>query len=179
MKIRLLASIIFVVIIAALISACGDSGQTTTEASTQAGPSDIPDPCALFTKADAAGILGEPVQEPNRSLDATGKSCAYMTGGTPTRTISVSITKPCSMADYSNYAEDPNAQAVAGIGMHASWNKTVLLVHSVSGDTCIFATGGENPAGTDPTDDKPAMERAKKVATGVLGKLEPGSASNM
>lgn len=172
MKIRLLMAIIFVVILAALVSACG--GDSTTTTSTQAA-SDVPDPCALFTGADAQDVLGQPVAEPNRSEAPGTRSCSYMTKEAAPRIASVIIVKPCSMADFENYAEGPMATPIDGIGMHASWDKSTLLVHSNSGDTCIYASGGGNPPGTNPADDAPALEQAKKVATKVLSNLEPGS----
>lgn len=170
MKIRHLISIFFVVIIAAAISACGDSGDTASNTSSAA---DVPDPCALFTRADAQTVLGEPVGEADTSEAEGTKSCSYMTTGADTRIVSVIIVKPCSMMDYSNYAENPQAEAIEGIGMHASWDKAMLLVHSKSGDTCIYASGGGNPPGTNPAEDKPALEQAKKVANKVLERLEP------
>ena len=48
--------------------------------------------------------------------------------------------------------------------MHASWDKATLLVHSESGDTCVYAIRRRRPARNDPADDKPALEQAKKVA---------------
>lgn len=170
MKIRLLISLIFIVILAAAISACGDSGDTT---SIKISAVDVPDPCALLTKADAEAILGEPVGESSSSEAEGTKSCSYMTTGTGTRIVNVIVIKPCSMMDYADYAESPNAEPVEGIGMHASWDKATLLVHSKSGDTCIYASGGGNPPGTDPMDNKPALEQAKKVANKVLERLEP------
>ncbi|MBK5226511.1 MAG: hypothetical protein JJD96_08115 [Thermoleophilia bacterium] len=170
MKIRLLISIFFVVILAAAISACDDSGTTTY---TKVSTSDVPDPCTLFTKADAEAILGEPVGE-STSGEAEGtKSCSYMTTAAGARIANVIVIKPCSMMDYADYAASPSAEPVEGIGMHASWNKATLLVHSRSGDTCIYTSGGGNPPGTDPLDDKPALEQAKKVANKVLERLEP------
>lgn len=169
MKTRLLISIFFIVVFAAAISACGDSSDTTSIKIT----ADVPDPCALLTKADAEAILGEPVGESSSSEAEGTRSCSYMTTGAGTRKVNVIVIKPCSMMDYADYAESPNAESVAGIGMHASWDKATLLVHSKSGDTCIYASGGGNPPGTDPADDKPALEQAKKVASKVLERLEP------
>ena len=179
MKLRLSISIVFtmaaIALLAALVSACGDSGSST---STQAAANAMPDPCALFTKADAESVLGQPVQAPNKSEQEGTASCSYMTSGQNERIANLIIVKPCSMADYMNYAEGPMAQPIAGIGMHASWDKTTLLVHSKSGDTCVYAAGGGNPPGSDPADDKPALEQAKKVATSVLERLEGGDSGH-
>ena len=176
MKIRLLMSVIFVVILAGLVAACGDSGQSTPTQAT-INNAEVPDPCAAFTKTDAEAVLGEPVNEAERSEAESTKSCSYMTKGAAPRIANVIIVKPCSMADFSNLAANPAAEPVEGIGMHASWDKSVLLVHSKSGDTCVYATGGGNPPGTDPASDKPALEQAKKVANIVLGRLEGGTDS--
>jgi len=164
------AALFVVVLFAVLVSACGDSGTTTQGASNAATPADsIPDPCTLLTKEEAAAILGEPVNEPNRSIEETSKSCVYITMGTPQRMATVLITRPCSMADYANYAEDPNAMMVEGIGMHASWNQKNLLVHTASGDTCVTAS---SPA---PGSTEPSLEQSKQVATKVLEQLDPDS----
>lgn len=168
MKIRLLTAVLFAVAFTALISACGDSNESTTKS----GSVDVPDPCTLFTKADAESVLGEPVSQAESSEGEGTRSCSYLSTGAAPRMANVIIVKPCSMADYMNYAEGPLAEPVDGIGMHASWDKAVLLVHSKSGDTCVYASGGGGAPGTDPTDDKPALEQAKKVANIVLGKLD-------
>ena len=168
MKIRLLTAVLFAIIIGSLVSACGDS----TDTDTSSANADVPDPCALFTKADAESILGEPVGAAESSEVEGTRSCSYLSTGAAPRMANVIIVKPCSMADYMNYAEGPLAEPVSGIGMHASWDKAVLLVHSESGDTCVYASGGGNPPGADPADDKPALEQARKVANIVLGKLE-------
>ncbi|MCL4473021.1 MAG: hypothetical protein M1539_02535 [Actinobacteria bacterium] len=177
MKLRFLIATIFVVLFAGVVAACGSSTDTTS--STQAvNNADVPDPCGAFTKTDAEAVLGEPVNEAERSDADNTKSCSYMTKGAAPRIANVIIVKPCSMADYSNLATNPAAEPVEGIGMHASWDKSVLLVHAASGDTCVYATGGGNPPGTDPASDKPALEQAKKVANIVLAKLDSGSGSS-
>ncbi|MHB8791958.1 MAG: hypothetical protein ACYC6O_01270 [Thermoleophilia bacterium] len=168
MKIRLLTAVLSAVAFTALISACGDSNESTTKL----GSVDVPDPCTLFTKADAESVLGEPVSQAESSEGEGTRSCSYLSTGAAPRMANVIIVKPCSMADYMNYAEGPLAEPVDGIGMHASWDKAVLLVHSKSGDTCVYASGGGGAPGTDPTDDKPALEQAKKVAEIVLAKLD-------
>jgi hypothetical protein len=167
MRIRLLTLVLLAVAATALVSACGDS----TDSSTQAAV-DVPDPCGFFTKADAESVLGEPVGQSQSSEAERTRSCSYLSSGDSPRMVNVIIIKPCSMADYMNYAEGPLAEPVEGIGMHASWDKAVLLVHSKSGDTCLYASGGGGAPGTDPADDKPALEQAKKVANIALGKLD-------
>ncbi|MBI5869664.1 MAG: hypothetical protein HZB44_01715 [Actinobacteria bacterium] len=168
MKIRLLTVLLFAAAFAVLISACGDSTETTTKSAS----AEVPDPCVLFTKADAESVLGEPVAAAESSEGEGTRSCSYLSTGAAPRMANVIIVKPCSMADYMNYAEGPLAEPVEGIGMHASWDKAVLLVHSKAGDTCVYASGGGGAPGTDPADDKPALEQAKKVASIVLAKLD-------
>jgi len=46
----------------------------------QAALSDIPDPCSLLTRADAAELMGEPV-EPGRSYPTTPWNCVYRARG--------------------------------------------------------------------------------------------------
>lgn len=168
MKIRLLTVLLLAAALTMLISACGDSTETTTKSSR----AEVPDPCELFSKEDAESILGEPVAVAETSGEGgTTRSCSYTTTGVAPRTATVRIVQPCSMADYMNYAESPLAEPVKGIGMHASWDKSVLLIHNESGTTCVYASGGGNPPGTDPADDQPALEQAKKVANMVLPKL--------
>ncbi len=171
MKTRLLISVILVALIAAFAAACGSS-TADTGTSQAVNNAAVPDPCAAFTKSDAEAVLGEPVGEGERSEAENTKSCSYMTKATAPRIANVIIVKPCSMADFSNLAENPAAEPIQGIGMHASWDKAVLLVHSKSGDTCVYASGGGNPPGTDPASDKPALEQAKKVANIVLGRID-------
>ncbi|MHB9111294.1 MAG: hypothetical protein ACYC4D_01495 [Thermoleophilia bacterium] len=169
MKIRLLTVLLFAAALMMLISACGDSTETTTKSANV----EAPNPCELFTRADAESVLGEPVAAAESSGEGgTTRSCSYSTSGTAPRTATVKIVKPCSMADYMNYAQSPQAEPVKGIGMHASWDKSVLLIHSESGTTCVYASGGGGAPGTDPADDQPALEQAKKVANMVLGKLD-------
>lgn len=168
MKIRHLTVVLLAIAVTALVSACGDSADTGT----QSASASVPDPCALFTKVDAESVLGEPVAEAESSEIEGTRSCSYLSTGAAPRMANVIIVKPCSMADYMNYAEGPLAEPVNGIGMHASWDKAVLLVHSKSGDACVYASGGGNPPGADPADDKPALEQAKKVANIALGKLD-------
>ncbi|MDO8735682.1 MAG: hypothetical protein Q7K29_01170 [Thermoleophilia bacterium] len=167
MKIRLLTLVFLAVALTALVSACGDSSDTSSSASVN-----VPDPCALFTKADAESVLGEPAGAAESSEAEGTRSCSYLSTGASPRMINVIIVKPCSMTDYMNYSEGPLAEPVDGIGMHASWDKAVLLVHSKSGDTCVYASGGGGAPGTDPADDKPALEQAKKVANKVLEQLD-------
>jgi len=167
MKIRLLTLVFLLLALTAFVSACGESDDTTPSTAVS-----VPDPCALFTKADAEAVLGEPVGPADSSQGEGTRSCSYLSTGEAPRMVNVIIVKPCSMTDYMNYSEGPLAEPVDGIGMHASWDKAVLLVHSKSGDTCVYASGGGGAPGTDPTDDKPALEQAKKVANTVLGNLE-------
>ncbi len=174
MKLRILSSVIIIVILAGVISACGSE---TSETSTGINNAQVPDPCQLLTKADAEAILGEPVAPGELSEADNTKSCSYLSTGAAPRMANVIIVKPCSMGDYMNYAEGPLAEPIEGIGMHASWDKATLLVHSKSGDTCVYASGGGNPPGTDPLDDKPALEQAKKVANKVLERLDAESNS--
>lgn len=175
MKIRLLTVVLLAITVSVMVSACGDSDDTSTKSASV----DVPDPCSFFTRADAESVLGETVGESESSEGEGTRSCSYLSTGASPRMVNVIIVKPCSMADYMNYAEGPLAEPVEGIGMHASWDKAVLLVHSKSGDTCIYASGGGNPAGADPADDTPALEQAKKVANMVLGKMEPQQTDDM
>src|SRR5665811_282939 len=154
---KLLFTLVLFVAAAILASGCGDS----TENDTQSADMDVPDPCALFTKADAAMILGEPAGASQSSNIAGTRTCSYTSTGASPRMASVKIVKPCSMADYANYAVDPLAVPIEGIGMHASWNKSELLVHSMSGDTCVYASVGGIPTGDEAADDMTALEQAK------------------
>lgn len=162
---KLLLTLVLLVAVAALASGCGDS----TETATQSADMSVPDPCALFTRADAESVLGVPTPQSQSSELEGARSCSYTSTDASPRMASVKIVKPCSMADYMNYAESPMAEPVQGIGMHASWNKSELLVHSMSGDTCVYASSSGS---TDAADNAAALEQAKKIAMMVLGKLD-------
>jgi len=179
MRIRIPAAITLLIIFVVLVSACGDSGQqTTTQSLGETGPPGIPDPCTLFIQSDAESALGGPVQAPNRSLDATSKSCSYLTKSKPEQIASINITTPCSMIDFENFADDPDAQPVEGIGMHASWDKSSLVVHASSGDTCLNINPGSGPPGTATADDQVALEKAKTIAQKVLDGLQSGGSDS-
>lgn len=137
--------------------------QTATSTSTTADTG-APDPCDLINKVDAAGIMGEDLQDHTHVEMQGGVSCVYKTVAQPPRSLTLTIIKPCSMADYSNLA---SGEPVENLGMHASWNKSLLTVHTEN-DACIITDGG-GPARSDaPGDDTTALMNAKWVAAKLI-----------
>ena len=181
MKKTLVASITLVAI-AILIAACNGGTPTTSKTSTSASQpttpagetaeSSAPDPCDIIEKADAADIMGEAVTDHMHVEVQGGESCSYQTTAQPPRTLTLTIFKPCSMADYSNLAY---GEPVDDLGMHAAWNKSLLTVHTEDGSSCIVTDGG-GPARTDaPSDDATALMNAKLVATKLIDGMNAGA----
>lgn len=160
---------IALLLFASLMSGCG-GGTATTGAGTAtqaampmtsqaSGGADVPDPCNLVSKSDMEAITGEPVSQPKAMDGSASRSCDY-TVVSDSRSASLMIIKPCSMADYFNMGTgDP----VAGVGMHAAWDKTQLTVHTMN-NACLIASGGGASKGANPNSDEAALGTAKQVA---------------
>ncbi|MBE3075658.1 MAG: hypothetical protein IMZ75_12070 [Actinobacteria bacterium] len=167
MKIRHAGAIAFLMMLTAIFAGCGDDTKTTTTTGATLTEADAAlDPCNLVTKTDIAAIMGEPVANRQYTEISGGKSCSYTTVQQPPRIAMLTIIAPCSMADFSNLPAT-NSEMVAGVGMHAMWDKAVLTVHTMN-NSCLMVSGGGTPRGADPTDDKPALENARKVALKLI-----------
>ena len=146
---KILVASITLVAIAILAAACGGGTSTTSKTSTTASQpettagetaeSGAPDPCDIIEKADAAEIMGEAVTDHMHVEVQGGESCAYKTTAQPPRTLTLTVFKPCSMADYENLS---SGEPVDDLGMHAAWNKALLTVHTEDGSACIVTDGG-------------------------------------
>lgn len=172
MKTGISVMAIIILLSTSLLAGCGSDTTTTggsssqTQVMSQTGVGgDIPDPCNLVSKSDMEAITGEPVSQPKAADTSGSRSCDYSVVS-DSRSASLIIIKPCSMADFFNMG---TGEPVEGVGMHAAWDKTQLTVHTMN-NACLIANGGGAPKGADPNSDAAALGTARQVALKAIEK---------
>lgn len=142
-----------------LLAACrSDEGAAETAGTV----TDIPDPCALVTEADAEEALGAPISESDRPREANNEylaTCRYVAPrGAGVAVMTIMVHGQSGRAGFSSLREQPfEIEDVAGVGDEAFRIADTLYV--LQGEV-FFSIGGDL-----------APEQAKTLAMNVIGRL--------
>ncbi len=168
---RFARELLWLVLITALLAACGQKAPATApprQASNSASSVGLTtgeiDPCALLTKEDVTEVLGkqlrdvklEPLPRPN---------CNYPVEPGEGK-INIFVFTEASAAasyEYTKTKRDENAQPVAGVGTDAYWSPNMAALMVLKGKTSFSLAFSNIEGGT--------VDAAKALALKVANRL--------